>query len=272
MMVDVHETAFVTSTFRSFNEELSGDPFSRLWNNKKTDKWIQSYLSAVSQEEPLTHCVRNRYFLDQIRQLHGNNKVQVLINFGCGFSMYPFLFPEEMVHIEIDKPEIVEHKQNQINQWYSQGLLPKREIHYISADFNSEFEQDVLSKIKNLTNDSSSFILIEGVLFFLNASKTAKLFNLFSLSQNKGDYIGSVSYDATVLKTPVFKRLKDFFHQQRIENLECQVVEDSFYQHLPEYKLLNKENYFTLSTVYNYQPESSVDDILKENFYILQKK
>lgn len=51
--IAIHETAFVTSTFRAYNEPLSQDPFAKLWRNKKTETWIARYLDEVSQEEPL---------------------------------------------------------------------------------------------------------------------------------------------------------------------------------------------------------------------------
>ena len=38
--IKIHETAFVTSTFRAFDENLSQDNFAKLWQNSKTERWI----------------------------------------------------------------------------------------------------------------------------------------------------------------------------------------------------------------------------------------
>ena len=112
--IEIHETAFMTSTFRSMDESLSQDNFARFWQNAKTGKWVDKYLDQVSSEETYTHCLRNRYFLEVIRNLVQRQEIQVLINFGSGFSMYPFLLNEILIHIEIDKPEIVDFKRDKI--------------------------------------------------------------------------------------------------------------------------------------------------------------
>jgi len=272
--IEIHETAFVTSTFRSTCESLSRDPFSRLWNNEKTDVWVASYLREVSTEEPYTHCIRNRYFLDTIEALVEKNQVEVLINFGCGFSMYPFLLPEQILHIEIDKADVVEHKRSKVQDWQNQGLLPERNIHYIGVDFNEAYQDELSKKIAALKSGKSSFILLEGVLFFLNKEVTEMLFNLFSTLQHRGDYVGSVSYKGAVARTPVFKRLLHFFTDKLLQGqaLDYQTLEDDFYTSLPGYQLLDSQDYFTLSAKYAHQPlAAEKEEVLNETYYLLQK-
>ena len=272
--IEVHETAFVTSSFRSMYQGLSRDRFSRLWNNDKTDVWVQEYINAVSAEEPYTHCIRNRYFLDTIEELVEKNKVEVLINFGCGFSMYPFLLPEQLLHIEIDKADVIEHKRSKVQHWQAQGLLPERNIHYIGVDFNEAYQEELSAKIAAIKSGKSSFILLEGVLFFLNKEVTEMLFNLFSTLQQSSDYVGSVSYKDEVTRTPVFKRLLHFFTDKLLEGqtLDYQTLEDEFYTSLPGYKLLDSQDYFTLSAKYQHQPlTSKKEEVLNETYYLLQK-
>ena len=164
--IKIHETAFVTSAFRAFDENLSQDIFAKLWQNPKTEQWIAAYLNKVSSEETYTHCLRNRYFLDKIKDLVQNQEIEVLINFGSGFSMYPFLLNENLINIEIDKPEIVDYKKDKIKKWQKENILPKRNIHFIGVDFSENYKKDLLSKINSITANKSSFILVEGVLFF----------------------------------------------------------------------------------------------------------
>ena len=97
--IQIHETAFFTSSFRAFNEALSGDKYAKLWLNPKTDAWIQEYLTEVSSEETYTHCLRNRFFLETIKDLAASKQIEVLINFGSGFSMYPFLLDESLIPV-----------------------------------------------------------------------------------------------------------------------------------------------------------------------------
>ena len=216
--IEIQETAFVTSTFRSVDEELSKDMYAKLWKNRKTDAWIKNYLASVSKDEAIAHCLRNRYFYEKIKELSENGEIEVLINFGCGFSMYPFMLSENLINIEIDKPEIIDFKREKIEKWQETNELPKREIHYISTNFSQENDKFILSEINSIKKEKKSFILIEGVLFFLSKNDTDRMFELFRKIQKKGEFTGSVSFEDSILKTPVFKRLMNFHNKKVVVN------------------------------------------------------
>lgn len=114
--IQIHHTAFLISNFRSYDEDLSQDVYAKLWNSQANEKWIKQYLQEVSTEEVYSHCLRNSYFLDTIKGLIQENKIEVLLNFGCGFSMYPYLIDEEIIHIEIDKTEVLDFKNLKIKE------------------------------------------------------------------------------------------------------------------------------------------------------------
>lgn len=271
--IEIHETAFVTSTFRALNENLSGDVFAKLWNNKKTELWIEDFLAKVSSEEIVTHCLRNRYFLDKIKELIKKNNVEVLINFGAGFSMYPFLLEESIIHIEVDKPEIIQYKEAKIKTWQKLKLLPNRQLHFISEDFSEDYDKNLLSKINSIKKDKSSFILIEGVLFFLNREETNKLFSFFSLIQQKGDFIGSASFQESIKEIEAYKKLLNFFGKKvsKTKESDYQTVEDEFYENRDSYKLIDHQDYFSLSKKYGQKTVQNKEQILNENFYLLEK-
>ena len=272
--IEIQETAFVTSAFRSSDEELSKDIYAKLWGNSKTDVWIKSYLASVSKDEAFTHCLRNRYFYEEIKKLSGNDEIEMLINFGCGFSMYPFLLNENLIHIEIDKSEIIEFKKEKITKWQEANELPKREIHYISTDFSQENEKDLLSEINSIKKEKKSFILIEGILYFLSKNDTNRLFELFRKIQKKGEFIGTVSFEDSILETPVFKRLMKFQNKKVVVNQRADnhTINGEFYDHLRDYKLMDHQDYFRLSEKYTPQsPLKNRDEILNENMYLLKK-
>ncbi|MEB8327984.1 class I SAM-dependent methyltransferase [Flavobacteriaceae bacterium KMM 6897] len=271
--LEIHETAFITSTFRSIEEDLSQDHFAKLWRNSKTEKWVKEYLAKVSSEEIYTHCLRNRYFLDSIKDLLDNQEIEVLINFGSGFSMYPFLLNERMIHIELDKPEIVDYKKEKILNWQKNNTLPERNIHFIGVDFSKNYEADVLTKILSIKKNKSCFILIEGVLFFLDREETENLFNFFNIIQNSGDFIGSASFQETVKETLAFKKLLSFFNRKisKTKESDYQTINDDFYQSRENYKLIDHQDYFGLSKKYNHIVQLSKESILNENFYLLKK-
>lgn len=271
--ITIHETAFVTSAFRAFDEDLSQDKFAKLWRNSKSEEWIEEYLDQVSSEETYTHCLRNRYFLDSINDLIKNQEIEVLINFGSGFSMYPFLLNEKLINIEIDQPEIVDYKRNKIKIWQNENILPKRNIHFISVDFTENYKNGLLSKISSIIANKSCFILIEGVLFFLDRKETDILFDFFNTIQKSGDYIGSASFQETIKETKAFKNLLSFLNQKvsKTNEKDYQTIEDEYYSSKEDYILIDHQDYFSLSNKYGNTTNQHRELILNENFYLLKK-
>ncbi|WP_411767113.1 class I SAM-dependent methyltransferase [Winogradskyella sp. A3E31] len=272
--IHVSDTAFVTCGFRRLNEKLSQDIYAKLWRNDKAELLLKDYTKHVSTEEIETHCIRNRYFLESLRLLIEKNQIETLINFGAGFSMYPYLLDGHITHIEIDKPEVVDYKSSVTKEWIKEGVLPHRNIDYIGVDFSTDYQNSVLNKIQNIQKDTSCFILIEGVLFFLNRKETESIFDFFDTIQSQGDFIGSVSYTDEILGTRAYDRLIDYASKGLDDASEggLQCIENSFYEGLDHYKLIDHQDYFSCSKQFNHSPKSDPTDILNEHFYILQKK
>lgn len=272
--IQIHETAFFTSSFRAFNEALSGDKYAKLWLNPKTDAWIQEYLTEVSSEETYTHCLRNRFFLETIKDLAASKQIEVLINFGSGFSMYPFLLNESLIHIEIDKPEIVNYKASKIEEWQNEKKLPKRDLHFVGVDFSEDYKTKLLEQIQQIKGDKPCFILIEGVLFFLDKAETDGLFSFFNLIQTDGDYVGSASFQDDLKSSTAFKRLLRFLNKKVSKTSESDylTLQDSYYKSLPDYNLIDHQDYFSLSKTYNNTINLKPDLILNEHFYVLKKQ
>ena len=271
--IQIHETAFVTSTYRSRKEALSKDIYAKLWNNAQTDAWIEEYLRAVSEYEVFTHCLRNRYFFETIKRLFEQGKIEYLINFGCGFSMYPFLLNEDLIHIEIDKEDVIEYKKERVKKWMNNGTLPSRKIHYVSQDFNKENEE-LISKIISITLQKPSFILIEGVLFFISQSDIDRLMQTFLKLQLNEGFVGSVSFIPDIENTQPFRQLIDFFEQKVVLNqkFNYQTLPTSYYENLDGYELIEHEDY--VSTSKKYAPEQAIEDensILNEHLYLLKR-
>lgn len=272
--IQIHETAFFTSSFRAFNEALSGDKYAKLWLNPKTDAWIQEYLTEVSSEETYTHCLRNRFFLETIKDLAASKQIEVLINFGSGFSMYPFLLDESLIHIEIDKPEIVNYKSIKIEEWQNEKKLPKRDLHFVGVDFSEDYKTKLLEQIQQIKGEKPCFILIEGVLFFLDKAETDGLFSFFNLIQTDGDYVGSASFQDDLKSSTAFKRLLRFLNKKVSKTSESDylTLQDSYYKSLPDYNLIDHQDYFSLSKTYNNTIHLKPDLILNEHFYVLKKQ
>ncbi len=271
--IQIHDTAFMTSSYRSSNENLSRDIYAQLWNNQKTDDWIRDLMKEVSPFEPLLHCLRNRFFLDRIEQLWKQREIEILINFGCGFSMYPYLLDSRLQHIEIDTEEIIRYKKKKTVLWESKNLLPERDIHYISTNFKMLNISSLTDQILSLIGDKPSFILLEGVIFFLEPEEINQLFFLFDTIQKEKGLIGSVSFLPEEQEKMVFKNLIQFFQNKIDPNFNYQLIKDSFYLGLKNYDLIEKQNYMGLSKLYEGASEMELTEqtILNEQLYLLKK-
>ncbi len=271
--LSIPETAFVTSLFRASDEALSMDSFAHLWGSPKTALHVDRYVASVSQYEPLAHCLRNRYFYETLASCFRNGNIDVLINFGCGFSMYPFLLHKDLAHIEIDLPHIIDIKKEQIGHWQTNGILPPRVISYISADFICGDLDWLVSTLLGNLEGRTSFILIEGVLFFLSVKDTANLFRVFQDIQAPGGMVGSVSFTPELEKTAVFQRLIAFAESnlEKNDNFEYQTMENSFYEQLDGYQLTEHQDTFSLAGLYAAEIAVEREEVLNEHIYILKK-
>lgn len=270
----IHETAFIVSTYRSYHETISKDIYAKLWNNPATEALIPAILKNISVHESALHSIRNRFFYEQIKDFFSKNNGGTLINFGAGFSMYQFMLDDNVVTIEIDKKEIVDFKKKKVDSWTQEGKLPKRTILYESIDFNKNPEEEIVNRIKLLMHKKPTFILLEGVLFFLDRTTTDKLFSVFSGLQNHGDKVGSVSYLPEVENTEVYKRLLQYFDSNNDTNdsFSHQTIPNSYYKNINNYSLVDYADEYSLAKIY--ASESGITDktqILNENLYILEK-
>lgn len=270
----IDETAFVTAAYRASNEELSKDQYSKYWRNPKTEKWIANYVRKVSEEEPFVHCLRNRFFYETIGAFIEKEQIEVLINLGCGFSMYPYLFDEKLINIEVDQQSLIEHKKEQVEKWMEMGKLPMRNIHYLSKDFNVE-KEELATEIKRIVKGRKSFVLLEGVVFFLSKKATDQLIEWIGRIQSGGSYLGVVSFLTAIRATDCFRRLMEFVKEEMNVNsdFEYLTLPNSYYESILEYDLITHEDYVSLSK--KYSPENRIengDSILNENMYVLKRK
>ncbi len=272
--MQIHETAFVVSTYRSQHENVSKDIYAKLWNNAATDSLIPEILESVSAYEAILHSLRNRFFYESMKYFFENNKGGTLINFGSGFSMYQFLMNDNVSTIEIDKKDIIDYKKKKIDQWIQEEKLPNRDILYVSIDFNTLSEEEIIQSLKPLIKKEPVFILLEGVLFFLDQQTTKKLFKVFQNLQQPGDIVGSVSYLPEIETTEVYKRLLHYFdsHNDTNDSFSHQTISNSYYENIDGYIL--KEHVDEYNLAKTYASEFSIKDknqILNEHMYLLEK-
>ncbi|WP_378186952.1 class I SAM-dependent methyltransferase [Aquimarina sp. W85] len=272
--MQIHETAFIISTYRSLYPEVSKDPYAHLWNNPKTNELLPEILDTISKHEPLMHSLRNRFFLEELTTFFEQHPNGTFLNFGAGFSMYQFVLPKSVQTIEIDKKDIVDYKKEKITTWIKEGVIPKRNIKYLSMDFNTISVAKKADELLSLLSNTPTFILLEGVLFFLNADTTNQLFKIFGKIQKSGDILGSVSYDPKVKNTEVYQKLLTYFDKNNNTNdtFAHQTLPLSFYQNQEEYEVIKHTDEFEI--VHQYAPHHllpSKTRVLNESLYVLKR-
>lgn len=272
--MQIHETAFVVSTYRSQHEDVSKDIYAKLWNNPSTDNLIPEILENVSVHEAIMHSLRNRFFYESMKYFFDSNKGGTLINFGSGFSMYQFLMDDNVSTIEIDKKDIIDYKKEKIDQWIQEEKLPNRDILYVSLDFNTLSEEEIVKSLKPLIKKAPVFILLEGVLFFLDQQTTKKLFKVFGHIQRPGDVVGSVSYLPEIENTKVYKRLLHYFDSNNDTNdsFSHQTIPNSYYQNIDGYALKDHVDEYSLAKMYASEFDiNDKNEILNEHMYLLER-
>ncbi len=271
--INIHETAFVTASFRAGQKELSKDGFAHLWAGEATDQHASRYLNAVSIHEGTAHCLRNRYFLDFLKLCIERREIDTLVNFGCGFSMYPFLLDPSLLYVEIDTTNVILHKEEMLSQWKREGVLPARDIRFISANFNDPSLDDLYSALRPLVGGRKCFFLLEGVLFFLGHQDTLNLFDLFRRLQGSEDMVGSVSFTPALEEKGVFHKLIEFVegNLEKNQQFQYQTLTDDFYRNLPSYTLVDHQNTLTLAQRYLPGVCLPEEEVLNEQMYLLRK-
>lgn len=270
----IEDTAFVCAEYRARDVALSGDPFAHLWPTAKTKEWVGSYLAEVSGEEAFVHCLRNRFWLEEIGNFLNRFPEACFVNFGCGFSLYPFVSEDRHTFVEVDVKDVIEFKRAKSEQLIKEGKLPARKIEWVVSDFEDQDSYDNLrQRLISRISGRPSFFLIEGVLFYLSKDAASSLFSMFKELQKLGDRVGSVSFLPEIRATEVYQRFLSYFERRlgitRDNYLELPL---EFYQGLSGYRLLKHTEYCELSR--KYSPDRSIDDpddILNEHMFLLER-
>lgn len=270
----IHETAFITCAYRASDPDLSGDRYACLFGNELTDRWVEAVVGEVSPYEPFLHCLRNRHWLDTMEDYFRLHPGGVLVNWGAGFSMYPFLIDGQIDCLDVDQPDIVQYKKELLAGWVNEGRIPVRKVHYLEADFRQEDHDSLLADVRQWIDGRPSFFVLEGVLYFLTAEVTDRLFKTLAAAQQPGDMLGCVSFLPEAADTEVQHRLDDFFDRNNLsgDTFSHQLLSTESYRQREGYRLTDHQDYCTLSV--RYAPQRAISDrkaILNENMYLLER-
>ncbi len=273
MNIEVHDTAFMVAYYRAQHEQLSKDSFAKLWLRPTVKKWALSFFENVSYEDEILHCMRNRYFHDQLHEIASKNEEVLFINMGAGFSMYPYELPKNIITIEIDLPTIYAYKKQKIDTFMAEQKLPERNVLHIAGDITDPENKKQLEGFVNGFGAKKTVILIEGVFFFLTRSQIDYIMKMCRDVLKKDDLLFCVSYDDEITKTPVFKKLTTYFSEfLKSEGNPFTVLPHSYYNSASGFNLKDRFSSLELAKKLKcIDPLIAENEVLNEYFYMLQK-
>jgi O-methyltransferase involved in polyketide biosynthesis len=237
--VNVQDTAFWMASCRASDESLSQDPLAKYWVTSQGHELYELYLQEVSPSENLMMCLRNRFFLDRMRSFFDRHPDGILVNVGAGVTSYPYLLNRGHLCVEVDCAPVVSFKSQKMAELRKQGLVPERQVEFIDCDLD---DGDQLLRLKTRLEklvDRPSFILIEGVIYYLKDKSVRDLLAICAGIQRTGDQLGIVSWKPDFIDGSFYKNFSKFLSQRLgQENGDYTFFDNSFFHNLPQYNLL----------------------------------
>ncbi len=271
----VHDSALIVNAYRARQFPLSGDPYATLWVTKESEIWADEYAEKVGQTEILVHALRHRFFLKSLQQFLHKNPDGVFINIGAGFTNYPYLIDANIPCCEVDREVNVFFKQHKLAEFEQSVQLPKRNIHFLITDNlnNLESISHLALSLKEWVNHRPSFVLFEGVFFYLTFEAIKHFFKALVTLQQSGDRIGITCFRPEECNKLMFQRLVNYCHRDyQMRNFVPTTIAPQFYQQLDNYHLLQHHNYYQLADQYqSSETLSNPDEVLEEDVYLLEK-
>jgi O-methyltransferase involved in polyketide biosynthesis len=271
---NISESAFLVNESRARNIELSQDLYAHLWVSNATRTLWEDFSREVYPHDATELGARNRFFLEQLRSSVASGQISTFINFGAGFTSYPFLIEEPCRFIEIDFRHVVDYKQKKIARWQRMGLLPEREIFFLAADLNEESDiEDIWNNLVSLTGDSPSLAQMEGITYYLENHALNHLFKVLSEIQARDSILIFDFWTPDVADHPVTIRFKKFFAERfGHKETEYNLIDSDFINAIRSYEVIKSTNIQELERLYaGTSVLSNYEEILPENYAVLKK-
>ena len=271
----ISDSAFLVNESRSRRVDISKDIYASLWINDSTNRLWNDFYNEVYSFDDIQLALRNRFFLEQMNSFIRESSQPVFVNIGAGFTSYPFLIKKPCKFIEVDLPNVIEYKQEKIRKFIENEKLPKRDITFISANICKK--RDLMKLMKSLINNinnNPSFILLEGITYFLNKQHLNQLFNILSKLQSPTSILNFDFWKLDDADHPVIKRLMRFFSDRFgfAEN-QYNLIDTDFIQNIKGYELVESTDVQELEKTYtrgNFLAD--YNKIIPEYYIVLRSK
>jgi O-methyltransferase involved in polyketide biosynthesis len=273
-MNKISETAFLVNASRARRVEISQDRYAKLWVSHTTQELWNDFADKVYTQDDRVVSIRTRYFLDHLNAFINSFESPVFINVGAGFTSYPFLIQGSCKCIEIDYEHTIHYKRNKIADWQREGLLPRRQVEYFATDLNHPSQREHLkAQLAEWINHHPSFILLEGITYFLAKPILRELLEAFSVVQCPDSIVGFDFWKPDVQTYPVFIRLQKYvaerfgYKETHYNLFDLDFIESiSAYQVEEITTVIEQEKIYVKTAILQDR-----EKVLPENYVILKK-
>lgn len=266
--IKIGDSAFLVNESRSRNVELSHDRFAHLWVTERTRELWKKMEQSVYPHDAIELGIRNRFFLERLQNAIDKEGISTFVNLGAGFTSYPFLIKGECHCIEVDLPHIIEFKKEQVIRWQEQGRVPMRPIEFIPCDLNSSFELENL-KVKISKNSKPSFLLLEGLTYYLDPKSLQRIFSFALEIQGLGSFLTFDFWKPELVEHSVLNKFKKFL----AEEIGYKPPQYNHFElpRLPGYELIEISDVVREEFKYNKQPVLSNETAILDSFAVLKR-
>ena len=212
----ISDSAFLVNESRARRRRMSRDHCAEQWvlpkQRERVRKLWEDYSREVYRMDDVVVSLRNRFFLDRLQAFVRTHSEAVLVNLGAGFTSYPFLLDRGIRALEVDLPHVTAYKKLRINDLRKARVLPDRPIEFCDANLNHLDDLVCLEKaLTSILEGKSSFILMEGLTYYLDPQSLDKLFGVFLKHQSVGSIVAFDYWEPGLSDQPIFARFRQFF-------------------------------------------------------------
>jgi O-methyltransferase involved in polyketide biosynthesis len=207
---DVSGTAFVVNLSRARQVALSGDTYAHLWVTPDTQALWDELAREVYPHDDVSLSLRNHFYLTRLRAFVDAHPTPTFVNLGAGFTSYPQLVDARCRSIEVDMPGIVAHKRARVDAWVRDGALPARDLTFHAADLMQPADLDRLATALDGWCAGPSFVLMEGLVYYLSRPVLDRLFTMLAHAQRPGSLVAFEYWPTDAERYGVYRRLEAY--------------------------------------------------------------
>jgi O-methyltransferase involved in polyketide biosynthesis len=237
---DVSSTAFVVNYSRSRLVDISKDKYAEYWVTPEAISLYHELEEKAFKHDDLNVSLRTRFYLEILKKFIHENKNPVFIDIAAGFDNFPFLVIDKCKFVELDLPHILEYKKNKLYHWMEENKIPKRKIEYIHVDLmDTSCHQQMKHELKQIIGKNISFIIMQGITYYLNAHIMSQIISILEDVQIPGSLLAIDFWKPASMELEVIRNIKKFLDERfGYEGKELNLLEEEYFKSFNGFELI----------------------------------